>query len=645
MEPSGNRPGHLPFPGLSGGLRLDGLADADADLDPTPAVAHFRSTMASMGYAVTLRLDSASSPTTPDDAGRRPWSPIVTPTPPAGAAQWPPFGSAPRPPPLGGGRGPPGGPTGAVAGGGRGKDTTALSSPVSGSTPRRPTGGVLPPRFSALYSPPPSPSSTLAVRSAGAASAGAAATAAAEGRGSGSGWWQEDPSGRTPLALSSLPPIPPLGVPALPPSADATAAGHRGVPAHTPPRLCPRHPLLDASADRERRPASGLAPKRSYATLMRGVEGAAGWRSAPHPLARQGGGGERVLLAPLRPPGDGPPGRGGTAAATRPAPLPPPPLPPPPPLSPPPRTFWGSVIVPPPGALPFSPPLGGGGATVGAGGVPPPPGPSSLLPPPPSRALPFPGAPPPVLPLAPPPAASSGTAAAAIAARAFITSAGSGTASVDGTAVTAGDGAGAAITPRPFVCDECGSTHSRAGNLAKHVRLVHGRRRPHACAECGACFGQRSNLSAHARAVHRRLRPHACAECDASFAQKSALVAHVSAVHRRLRPYACPECGYVHVVGGEGLAMGWRRWGREHGWGRHCPVGAVLLTGHSGSKDEGGFCCRLLGALWPLRCLTCIFYCVLLSPVMVVLCVRLLWRVRCTGSLLAKHRTGIATYE
>jgi len=518
MEPGR---GFVPLPSL--GLTAGSLVEEEADPDPTPAVAHFRSTMASMGYAVTLRLDSATSPTSPDEGGRRPFSPLLTtPTTEATAARRAqgggPGASAGWPWPLAPGRG-----GGAVGHATAGADTAAsLSSPVSASTPQALRGvtGLPPLHMSLLHSPPPAVS---------------------------------------PGALSPLPPLAAHGVSG---AAAAAAAAAAATAAASGSRTCPRHPLLDLPAGGRRPPASPTAKRPTGSLLRAGLD----WRSAAPPpptAATPVAGGvptDRVVLAPLRTPGGG--------GTPRPAPLPPPPILPPPPPS---RSFWDTVIAspvavaPPPTAAAAAAAAGGGLASgqslpllplraAGGGGAYPRPGALSPLLPGgrPLSAPPLTGRPSPLCasPAVGVAAAAAATAAAASTAAAAAAAEDAGSyrppPTADGDAGAPGGAPpGTPAAARPYTCDECGSTHSRAGNLAKHVRLVHGRRRPHVCDECGAAFGQRSNLSAHARAVHRRLRPHACGECPAAFAQKSALVAHVSAVHRRLRPYACTECGCV----------------------------------------------------------------------------------------------------
>lgn len=537
--------GRPPLPSLTGGLRLDDLADTEPDADPTPIVVHFRSTMASMGYAVTLRLDSATSPTSPDDDGRSPFSPLVTPTPATAALRRARCGPSAPPRSFGGGRfcGGVADSGGAPAAGDR--ETAALSSPVSASTPGGGRGGGPPLPCSSVFFPSSPPSLAVASRSA-------AATTVPRVLSGGGGQWDGSPGGnvtRPSSALSPLPPLPPLLSPLL--------GGLGDIPSSRPhPRTCPRHPLLDAPSS-TRRSESPSAPKRPFAALLRGADDSAGgWWSVPPPAARPRPVRDTsVVLAPLRSTGGGggPQRRAEGAATAAASPLPPPPLPPP--SAPLPRSFWQTVISPPLASSAASP---AGAATRGVPPSLPPPRSASKPPLDSNRLLPRArrSPPPPAFDAA---AATAAGTATATATASMIDQDGAPTvcAHTDAAVGRGDDGgarpasaadaatAGVATSSRPYACDECGSSHSRSGNLAKHVRLVHGRRRPHGCPECGARFGQRSNLSAHTRAVHRRLRPHACAECTAAFAQKSALVAHVSAVHRRLRPYACTECGCV----------------------------------------------------------------------------------------------------
>ena len=49
----------------------------------------------------------------------------------------------------------------------------------------------------------------------------------------------------------------------------------------------------------------------------------------------------------------------------------------------------------------------------------------------------------------------------------------------------------------------------QAGDLTRHVRTVHEKRRDHACPHCIAVFGHASSLTTHVRTVHEKRRVQA----------------------------------------------------------------------------------------------------------------------------------------
>ena len=52
-------------------------------------------------------------------------------------------------------------------------------------------------------------------------------------------------------------------------------------------------------------------------------------------------------------------------------------------------------------------------------------------------------------------------------------------------------------------CTQCDFKTGHVGNLNKHVRTVHEKRRDHACPQCDAAFGQAGHLRTHVNTVHR----------------------------------------------------------------------------------------------------------------------------------------------
>ena len=82
-------------------------------------------------------------------------------------------------------------------------------------------------------------------------------------------------------------------------------------------------------------------------------------------------------------------------------------------------------------------------------------------------------------------------------------------------------------------CTQCDYKTGHVGNLNKHVRTVHEKRRDHACPQCDAAFGEASTLRKHVRTVHEQRRDHTCPQCDAAFGQAGDLRKHVRVVHEQ----------------------------------------------------------------------------------------------------------------
>ena len=65
--------------------------------------------------------------------------------------------------------------------------------------------------------------------------------------------------------------------------------------------------------------------------------------------------------------------------------------------------------------------------------------------------------------------------------------------------------------------------------------------KPHACAQCAAAFGKAGDLTRHVRTVHEKRRDNACPHCAAAFGRASVLTKHVRIMHELRRDYACPH--------------------------------------------------------------------------------------------------------
>ena len=69
------------------------------------------------------------------------------------------------------------------------------------------------------------------------------------------------------------------------------------------------------------------------------------------------------------------------------------------------------------------------------------------------------------------------------------------------------------------------------GNMNKHVRTVHEKRRDHKCPHCAAAFGTADHLTRHVHAVHEQRRDHACLHCAAAYGTLGGLTRHVRTQH------------------------------------------------------------------------------------------------------------------
>ncbi|XP_065582108.1 zinc finger protein 813-like isoform X2 [Artemia franciscana] len=92
---------------------------------------------------------------------------------------------------------------------------------------------------------------------------------------------------------------------------------------------------------------------------------------------------------------------------------------------------------------------------------------------------------------------------------------------------------------KPFKCDVCDKTFSKAAKLNAHQR-VHTGEKPFKCDICDKTFSQACNLNTHLR-LHTGEKPFKCDICDKTFSYAATLNMHHT-VHTGEKPFKCGLC-------------------------------------------------------------------------------------------------------
>lgn len=90
-------------------------------------------------------------------------------------------------------------------------------------------------------------------------------------------------------------------------------------------------------------------------------------------------------------------------------------------------------------------------------------------------------------------------------------------------------------------CMVCLRTFSSIGNLNRHKRTVHLRKRRFNCDTCNTFWPDKFELRRHVRNVHSGLRPYLCTRCPCSFKQQAHLTRHLTETHVG-KAHHCEQC-------------------------------------------------------------------------------------------------------
>ena len=88
---------------------------------------------------------------------------------------------------------------------------------------------------------------------------------------------------------------------------------------------------------------------------------------------------------------------------------------------------------------------------------------------------------------------------------------------------------------KPYVCDICGSRHTRKGELLLHVRCIHTHERPFQCAYCPKNFQRRDLLRKHER-IHTDTRPYGCEFCGKTFTARDKMIGGLESISNEFPP-------------------------------------------------------------------------------------------------------------
>ena len=93
-------------------------------------------------------------------------------------------------------------------------------------------------------------------------------------------------------------------------------------------------------------------------------------------------------------------------------------------------------------------------------------------------------------------------------------------------------------------CETCDVAFYGAGELNRHIRIVHEGVKNHKCEICGKTFGRPGSLKTHIISVHNTTKHPSCTLCSKKFSRLDSLHEHIKSIHEGVKQHKCKICNY-----------------------------------------------------------------------------------------------------
>ena len=92
-------------------------------------------------------------------------------------------------------------------------------------------------------------------------------------------------------------------------------------------------------------------------------------------------------------------------------------------------------------------------------------------------------------------------------------------------------------------CETCGKCYRYFSDLNRHIKTVHEGQKTKKCEQCGKAFSRSEYLKLHIKTVHEGQKYHRCEICNKEFGHAYHLKKHIKTVHELHKDHICGLCG------------------------------------------------------------------------------------------------------